>query len=157
MTTTNQHARRKPGARIIQDSIAHAQVRRVGSECPIVSIAIAPAWMQLLGRRAESQRRRRSATTTNHLTPQEEVSMTDSVPTWKFWHPVPFWQVVVMALVAQLVGTAFIVTLREGAGLPIPEWIAGGLGGLLMVIGVRLRAQRLLAKGQGGAENTSGT
>lgn len=73
--------------------------------------------------------------------------MTESIPAWKFWHPLPLWQVFAIGFVAQLACIIPIVALREGLGLGIPEWVGSGLGGLLMYAGVRLLAQRKLQKG----------
>jgi hypothetical protein len=68
----------------------------------------------------------------------------ESVPTWKFWHPLPLWQVFVIALIAQLVCIMPIVALRELLGVRVPEWIASGAAGLLMFVVVRIMAQRKL-------------
>jgi len=73
--------------------------------------------------------------------------MSAPVPAWKFWHPLPFWQAVVIAFVAQLLGILPIVALREGLGIGVPVWVGNGLGGLLMWFGVRAFAQRKLAAG----------
>jgi hypothetical protein len=59
-----------------------------------------------------------------------------TAPTWKFWHPLAFWKVFVVFLVAELATTFAVVALREGLGLAIPEWIGAGLGGGLAVIAV---------------------
>jgi hypothetical protein len=68
--------------------------------------------------------------------------MTEPLPAWKFWGRVPFWQVLLIFLVAQLIATFALVALRELAGLSIPEWIAGGVGGLLGVVAVQALARR---------------
>lgn len=72
------------------------------------------------------------------------------VQPWKFWHPLAFWKVMVVMLVAQIVATIPIVALREGAGLPVPEWIIGGVGGVLGYFGVRWLAARQIAKESSG-------
>lgn len=69
----------------------------------------------------------------------------ETVPAWKFWHPLPFWQVLVIGFVAQLVCTIPVVLLREGLGVPIPAWAGSGLGGGLMFVGVRAMARRKLS------------
>lgn len=73
--------------------------------------------------------------------------MSESIPAWKFWHPLPFWQVIAIAFVAQLACIIPIVALREGLGIGVPEWIGSGLGGLVMYGAVRAMAQRKLQKG----------
>lgn len=55
-----------------------------------------------------------------------------AVPPWKFWHPLPFWKVVVTFVLANLVVTFVWVLLRHLLGVTfLPEWTIGGLGGLL--------------------------
>ena len=71
----------------------------------------------------------------------------ETVPAWKFWHPLPFWQVIAIGFVAQLVCTLPVVFLREGLGLGIPAWVGSGLGGGLMFVAVRAMAQRKLSAG----------
>lgn len=57
-----------------------------------------------------------------------------SVPPWKFWHPLPFWKVLVVFLLANLVVTFVWVLLRHGLGVTfLPEWTIGGIGGVLGV------------------------
>ena len=68
--------------------------------------------------------------------------MTGQAPTWKFWHPLSFWKVILVFFIAQLFSTFVLVALREGLGLPVPDWIAGGVGGLLGVLGVQVLAAR---------------
>lgn len=69
--------------------------------------------------------------------------MSDPAPNWKFWHPLPFWHVLVIFFIAQLVATIFVVALREGLGL---NWVssaaAGGAGGFLGVVIVLARAKK---------------
>jgi hypothetical protein len=69
-----------------------------------------------------------------------------AVPTWKFWHPLPLWQVFLIAFVAQVVCIFPIIALRELAGIRVPEWIGSGLAGMLMVVTVRAMANRRLAR-----------
>jgi hypothetical protein len=68
--------------------------------------------------------------------------MQEPVKPWKFWHPLPLWQVLVCFLVAQLVPTFLVVALREGLGWPIPQWVPSGIGGTLGVLGVLALARR---------------
>ena len=72
--------------------------------------------------------------------------MSEPVPAWKFWHPLPFWQVIVIAFVTQLASIFPAVALREGLGLQFPIWIANGAAGALMVVAVRAAAARRAAK-----------
>jgi hypothetical protein len=74
--------------------------------------------------------------------------MAEAVPPWKFWHPLPFWQVVVIAFVAQIVCIIPLVALNQLAGLAVPEWIASGIAGGVMFAAVRIFAQRRLAAGK---------
>jgi hypothetical protein len=60
----------------------------------------------------------------------------------KFWHPLSLWQVLLIFLVAGLVATFSVVALREGLGLRIPDWVAGGLGGGLGVAATGFFAAR---------------
>jgi hypothetical protein len=59
--------------------------------------------------------------------------MTESIPAWKFWHPLPLWQVFAIGFVAQLACIIPIVALREGLGLGIPEWVGGGVPLILIM------------------------
>lgn len=78
--------------------------------------------------------------------------MSETVPPWKFWHPLPFWQVIAIAFATQIVTTIPIVALRELGGLDLDTAIGGGVGGLLMFFVVRWFARRrLAASGQVGA------
>lgn len=65
-----------------------------------------------------------------------------SPPTWKFWHPLAFWKVLAIMFLAQLVATFVVVALREGAGLPVPTWVAGGLGGVVGIVVIQQLAVR---------------
>lgn len=62
----------------------------------------------------------------------------------KFWHPVPFWQVLLLFLVGQIAAHLLVVGLREGAGIAIPFGgpIAGGLGALLGLAMVQAVARK---------------
>ena len=37
----------------------------------------------------------------------------DKPPAWKFWHPLPFWHVIVVLLITNVVAALLIVGLRE--------------------------------------------
>lgn len=79
---------------------------------------------------------------------QYRVCMSDTpAPPWKFWHPLRFWQLLVIAFAAQLICIFIVVALREGAHVAVPQWVAGGAGGLLMVVAVRALARRKLDRG----------
>ncbi len=72
-------------------------------------------------------------------------AMADSpVPAWKFWHPLPFWQVLLIALACQLAVIIPIVALEQLAGIHLGGAPAGGGGGLLMFFAVRGLAKRKL-------------
>ena len=68
--------------------------------------------------------------------------MTDPQPTSRFWHPLGFWKVVWIFAMAQIVSHLAIAALREGLGLAVPMWIAGGLGGIGGVLGVQSMVRR---------------
>jgi len=70
--------------------------------------------------------------------------MPETVPAWKFWHPLPFWQVLVVAFALEIVCTIPVVALREGLGVGIPTWVGAAIGGGLMVVVIRAIAQRRL-------------
>jgi len=71
--------------------------------------------------------------------------MADSpVPPWKFWHPLPFWQVLLIALAAQLVCTIPVVALQELAGIRLGGAGVGAAGGIVMYLTVRAFAKRKL-------------
>ena len=55
----------------------------------------------------------------------------EAIPAWKIWHPLPLWKVFAVLFVAQIIAAFVVVGLREGAGLPVPQWLIGGIGGLL--------------------------
>lgn len=71
----------------------------------------------------------------------------ETVPAWKFWHPLPLWQVFAIGLVLQIVCTVPVVALREGLGLGVPTWVGSGLAGGLLFVAVRAMARRRLASG----------
>lgn len=78
--------------------------------------------------------------------------MSETVPAWKFWHPLPFWHVIAIGFVTQIIATIPVIALRELAGLDLDGAIGGGLGGLLMFLVVRwLARRRLAAAGQASA------
>lgn len=71
--------------------------------------------------------------------------MTQPEPNQK-WPGLPLWQALLVFALASLVGMFTIVAMREGLGWPVPEWVGGGLGGLLGVIGVQVVANRKRAR-----------
>ena len=58
---------------------------------------------------------------------------------------IAFWQLLVIALLAEIACTMPIVALRELAGIDVPTAVGGGLGGAAMWLIVRWFAQRRLA------------
>jgi hypothetical protein len=68
--------------------------------------------------------------------------MTAPVPTWKFWHPLPFWQVIAVGFVLQFIFVVPLAMLEGGMHLGIPVWIGNGIAGGLMYPSVRYLAQR---------------
>ena len=73
--------------------------------------------------------------------------MSEPIPSWKFWHPLPIWQVIVCFVVVELSLTFLVVALREVAGIVVPfeNVIVGGGGGLLGFALVIVLRQRQLA------------
>lgn len=71
--------------------------------------------------------------------------MVDSVPAWKWWHPVPLLHVLGIGVVAQLLCIVPLVALRAVTGWDIPMAGAGGGGGLIMFFWVRHLAKKRLA------------
>jgi hypothetical protein len=69
------------------------------------------------------------------LDPRGE-SMANPVPAWKFWHPLPFWHVILIFVATNVLCFAIVVALREGMGVQIPAGAGGGAGGLLGVLSV---------------------
>jgi hypothetical protein len=57
-----------------------------------------------------------------------------------------WWHSLIVFSIASLVGFFTIVAMREGLGWPVPEWVGGGLGGLLGVIAVTVIAKRSARK-----------
>ncbi len=72
--------------------------------------------------------------------------MTESVPAWKWWHPVPFLHVIGIAFVAQIACILPLVALRTVTGWDIPVAGAGGAGGLVMFFWVRHLAKKKLER-----------
>lgn len=70
--------------------------------------------------------------------------MNDPVPAWKFWHPLPLWQVLSIGLVLQIVCVVPLELVAGGLGLSIPSWIGSGIAGGLMYVVVRYFASRRL-------------
>lgn len=75
-----------------------------------------------------------------------ENTATESVPAWKFWHPLPLWQVFAIGFVMQIVCIMPVVAMRELFGIRVPEWIGSGLAGMLMFVVVRRMVLRKLAQ-----------
>jgi hypothetical protein len=68
--------------------------------------------------------------------------MNQTVPTWKFWHPVPFWQVVVVLLAAQIAAGLMVGVASLFVTVPFPGGISGGIGGMLGWLVILLLARR---------------
>ena len=66
-----------------------------------------------------------------------------SEPSWKFWHPLPFWRVLLIFAGAQILVALVFVLLREGLGLAIPYGAGGAAGGILGVLTVSSQASKL--------------
>ncbi|MCC6808059.1 MAG: hypothetical protein IT381_11595 [Deltaproteobacteria bacterium] len=56
--------------------------------------------------------------------------------TQPLWAPLSIWRILLIFFVAQVIGNLSVVALREGAGLPVPQWVGGGLGGFFGVLAV---------------------
>jgi hypothetical protein len=76
--------------------------------------------------------------------------MTDSVPTWKYWHPLPFWKMIAIFFAAEIACVVPTLVLREAFGIPVPMWVAAGLAG-----GLGAMATSFLAKRQREADSAS--
>lgn len=68
--------------------------------------------------------------------------MSEPVPNWKFWSPLPFWQVLLVFGGLNLVGLLAVVTLRQGLSLGVPPWVGTGIAGALSVVVVSALARR---------------
>ena len=66
-------------------------------------------------------------------------------PAWKFWHPLPFWWVLVIAFGAQILSFLGVAAFGMITGISVPPWVGGGIGGVAMVAAVRAAAARRLA------------
>ena len=75
--------------------------------------------------------------------------MSDVFPAWKFWHPLPFWQVIVIAFVMQLVCIFPLIALQQLLGIYVPAWVGSGIAGAGMYLAVRAFARRRLARMSG--------
>jgi hypothetical protein len=75
-----------------------------------------------------------------------EERLTNTVPNWKFWHPLAFWKVIAIFLVVDLLMMFSVVAVRELAGLAVPEWVGYGLGSGLAVTAVSLLVRRARLK-----------
>lgn len=65
-------------------------------------------------------------------------------PSWRFWGSLPIWKVLLVFLVCNLTVTLIFVGLREGLGMNVPQWLAGGIGGGLSILVIfRMRGLRL--------------
>ena len=64
------------------------------------------------------------------------MSQSEAPPNWKFWHPLPFWKVVLIFAVMNVAVTFAFVALDMGAGIKVPMGASGGVGGLLSVLTV---------------------
>jgi len=68
------------------------------------------------------------------------------VASWKFWQPFPFWQMIVILLVLNVVFQLLGVALREHLGLffftvGVAAGLAGGLGiGIVMFLAQKRRS-----------------
>ncbi len=70
--------------------------------------------------------------------------MTDPAPTWKFWHPLSFWKVILIFFLAEIVCVFPVLVLREGLGIPVPMWVGFGLAGGLGAVATGFLARRQL-------------
>ncbi|MFO0548351.1 MAG: hypothetical protein U0271_08195 [Polyangiaceae bacterium] len=75
-----------------------------------------------------------------------------AVPRWKYWHPLPFWQVFVYFLVAGILANLFVAFLRNVLQLPIPAASGGGIGGLCGVLWTFHARQKALQKSEPSAQ-----
>ncbi len=66
----------------------------------------------------------------------------EGVPAWKFWHPLPVWQVFVVFFIAQIVVAIPVVFVREVLGIGLPTASIGGGGGILGYFIITNRAQK---------------
>jgi hypothetical protein len=80
---------------------------------------------------------------------QHNVSTTGA-PAWKFWHPLSFWTMLGTFALVQLVFTFIGVALREGVGLPVPQWAIAGVSSLLAYLAVVWLAAKKRAAQQKG-------
>ncbi len=76
-----------------------------------------------------------------------DVLSTEAVPPWKFWHPIPIWQMFVILLIAQVTMQLAAVGLNEAVGLPWHDSIGAGVGGLVGYLAIRAWAGKLARKG----------
>lgn len=65
----------------------------------------------------------------------------ETVPAWKFWHPLPFWQVIVIYLLVNLAFGLAAGGLGE-AGVHLPGPGVGAAGSLVSYFVVLARARR---------------
>ena len=68
--------------------------------------------------------------------------MSDVVPAWKFWHPLPLWKALLVGALLQLVLVVPLEMLNGGLHLGIPTWIGTGIAGGLLFPIVRWLANR---------------
>lgn len=54
-------------------------------------------------------------------------------PVWKFYDPLPLWQVLLIFFGAQIAAIVLVVTLRMALNMAIPDWVSGGIGGAAAV------------------------
>jgi hypothetical protein len=67
------------------------------------------------------------------------------VPSWKFWHPLSFWWVLVTAAGAMILTSGGFAVLGFVTGIAVPPWVIGGIGGIVAISAIRTAAVKRLA------------
>lgn len=81
--------------------------------------------------------------------------MSDPAPSWKFYHPLKLWEVLLVVFVSNVLALIPTIALREGLGLPIPIGVAGGVGGVIGVL-VVMRMANKRKSSEGASEGPPG-
>lgn len=67
------------------------------------------------------------------------------VPRWKIWHPLPFWQVIVILLVTNLIFGVIVGVVHGATGWNLGGGTSGGVAGVvswLLIVWLARRAKR---------------
>jgi hypothetical protein len=83
-----------------------------------------------------------------------EIAMSKPVPSWKFYHPLPFWKAIGIMGLAVLVANILTAVVSLAFDLNFSPAIGGGIGGAMGATLIMLAAQKAKAADDTGDKDT---